>query len=329
MGSTSWSDEFYTQKVQMRATKGITASNSYTTQVRNTTPPEKVKVHKNLNPYGVTMRESRDSDAHPNSNAIAVIFDVTGSMEQVPVVLQKKLNGLMALLLKNNWIDDPQIMCAAVGDANSDRVPLQIGQFESGVEIDNDLDAIYLEGRGGAQRHETYELAAYFLARHTSIDCYEKRGKKGYVIFIGDEMPYEELKPHQINNIIGDEVKEVITTAQVFEELKEKYNVICLMPTGTQYENNQEHKKEWQKYLGHENVMTLEDPNAVCEAIALYIGMSEGRTDIHGGANALSDAGMNKKSVSAATTALSTYNGKSLTKTNLPKTKDNLSIMSL
>lgn len=31
---------------------------------------------------------------------------------------------------------------------------------------------------------ESYELAAYFLARHTATDAWEKRGQRGYVFII-------------------------------------------------------------------------------------------------------------------------------------------------
>lgn len=44
---------------------------------------------------------------------------------------------------------------------------------------------------------ESYELAMYFMARHTSIDCYEKRGKRGYLFMIGDELAYPKVKRHE------------------------------------------------------------------------------------------------------------------------------------
>jgi hypothetical protein len=54
--------------------------------------------HPALDPYGVAVRESRDSDEHPQSLAIAVLFDVTGSMGGLPRTLQAKLPQLLGLL---------------------------------------------------------------------------------------------------------------------------------------------------------------------------------------------------------------------------------------
>src|SRR5438128_948260 len=52
-------------------------------------------VHPKMDPRGVRVRESRDSDAHPESHAVVVLFDVTGSMHRVPRVLQAHLPKLM------------------------------------------------------------------------------------------------------------------------------------------------------------------------------------------------------------------------------------------
>jgi hypothetical protein len=79
-------------------------------------------------------------------------------------------------------------MFGAIGDATCDRAPLQVGQFESDNRMDDDLSRILLEGGGGGQKTESYELAMYFMARHTAADCYEKRGKRGYLFIIGDEL---------------------------------------------------------------------------------------------------------------------------------------------
>src|SRR5439155_8956225 len=127
----------------------------------------------------VTVRESRDSAEHPDSLAIAVLFDVTGSMGLVPRALQAKLPQLLGLLLRNGYATDPQIMFGAIRDATCHRAPLQIGQFESDNRMDDDLGRICIERGGGGQMTESYELALYFMARHTAIDCHDRRGRRG------------------------------------------------------------------------------------------------------------------------------------------------------
>ena len=82
-------------------------------------------------------------------------------------MLQRKLPQLLGLLLRKGYADDPQIMFGAIGDATCDRAPLQVGQFESDNRMDDDLGRILLEGGGGGQKTESYELAMYFMARHT------------------------------------------------------------------------------------------------------------------------------------------------------------------
>ena len=147
-----------------------------------------------MDPRDVRVRESRDSDAHPESHAVAVLFDVTGSMQGVPRILQANLPKLMGLLIRKGYLDHPQILIGAIGDATCDAAPLQVGQFESGIEIEEDLGKLYLEGGGGGHITESYELAMYFMARHTAIDCFEKRGRRGYLFVIGDEIPYPQVK---------------------------------------------------------------------------------------------------------------------------------------
>ena len=176
MGSGSWSTNVYDEHNRYKAAAGKSTfdySDTLHHSGRSTW-----HVHATLNPHGVGSRESRDSAEHPASTAIAVMFDVTGSMGEVPVTLQKKLPELLGLLLRKGYVPDPQILFGAIGDATCDSVPLQVGQFESDNRMDENLENIFLEGGGGGQRTESYELAMYFIARHTDIDCWNKRGQQ-------------------------------------------------------------------------------------------------------------------------------------------------------
>src|SRR5262249_14384559 len=177
-------------------------------------------VHPKMNPRGVKVRESRDSAAHPESHAVAVLFDVTGSMQSVPRVLQAHLPQLMGLLIRKGYLDHPQILTGAIGDATGDAARLQVGQFESGIEIEEDLGRLSLEGGGGGHITESYELALYFMARHTAMDCYEKRNRRGYLFVIGDEIPYPKVKRQEVRAFIDDGLQTSLPVEEVVAELQ-------------------------------------------------------------------------------------------------------------
>lgn len=301
MGGSSWSDDFYTDRNASKARAGIPTF-AYDADVKAKAPADR-KVHDKLDPRGVT-RESRDSAAHPNSLAIGVMFDVTGSMGGVPVVLQKKLPQLMSLLLRKGYVADPQVMMGAVGDARSDRASLQVGQFESGVEMDEDLERLFIEGGGGGTNQESYQNALYFFARHTSIDCFEKRGIKGYLFLIGDERAYDFVYSSEVKTIVGDSLQADIPLAEIVREVREKYHVFFVIPSGTSHGGQRWLKDYWDDLLGSENVIMLNDPAAVCESIALAIGLCEGTVDLSDGASHLRDAGAGAAVINSVTSAL-------------------------
>jgi hypothetical protein len=211
----------------------------------------------------------------------------------------------MNLLIRKGYVEHPQIMFGAVGDATCDRAPLQVGQFESGIEMEDDLGRFFLEGGGGGQNTESYELAAYFLARHTAIDCFGKRGEKGYAFIIGDEKYYPAVKPREVETIIGDALEAPIPTRQIFAELQKKYEVFCLIPSGASNGGNADIRRAWQEILG-QNVLTLDNPDAVCETIALSIGLCEGKTDLAAGTRDLRDMGASPSVARTVSTALAT-----------------------
>src|SRR6516165_5814987 len=204
MGTTRWSDDHYRDRARLRA---LTGKDAFEHDHAIRIGAAKRAVHQKMNPRGVKVRESRDSDAHPESHAVGVLFDVTGSMQTVPRILQENLPRLMGLLIRKGYLEHPQILIGAIGDATCDAAPLQVGQFESGIEIEGDLGKLFLEGGGGGHITESYELALYFMARHTALDCFAKRGQRGYLFVIGDEAPYPKVKRHEMARHIGDHLQ--------------------------------------------------------------------------------------------------------------------------
>ena len=167
MGYARWSSDAYAHLRASYATKS--GDDIFTNNRSRTIAPE-------MNPYGLSFRESRDSEAHPNSLAISVFLDVTGSMGRIPEQLIRHKLGSLMDTLTGHGVDSPQILFSAIGDHLSDSAPLQVGQFESGTqELSACLSSIFIERGGGGQNMESYLLAWLVGGRHTSIDCFEKR----------------------------------------------------------------------------------------------------------------------------------------------------------
>ena len=291
MGNSNWSTDAYHARQAYNSSVG-SSSFGYTDDVLSSAPRNTWKTHPSLNPKGVGVRESRDSDEHPNSLAISVLFDVTGSMGRVPRILQTKLPDLFGLLLRKGYVEDPQILFGGIGDATCDRAPIQIGQFESGNELEDDLGNILLEGGGGGQATESYELAMYFMARHTSMDCLEKRGRRGYLFIIGDEMAYAAVKGREVRDVIGDDVPGNIPFPRILAELQRSFEVFFIMPTGSHYYNDTRVRGFWDTHLG-QNVIYLDDIEAVSETIAVTVGLAEEAIDLEEGLSDLAEAGSN------------------------------------
>lgn len=282
MGSGIWSTDVYAAAASYRAASGASAF-AYSDSGART-------VHRDLDPHGVTARESRDSGEHPDTLAVAVLFDVTGSMRGVPRTLQSRLPDLLGLLLRKGYATDPQILFGSIGDATCDRAPLQIGQFESDNRMDDDLGKILLEGGGGGQMTESYELAMYFMARHTSLDCFEKRGRRGYLFIIGDELPYPKVKRREVRQVIGDDLRQDIPTGEIVTELTRMYDVYYILPAGAGHAGDGQVLAAWRELLG-QNVIELDDLDAVCETIALTVGLGEDAIDLDEGLSDLDELG--------------------------------------
>lgn len=315
MGSGTWDSSTYTSNASTRAAAGQSTFH-YSSQVRSGAVA--AKAHDLLDPLtkagdaspfaGKVMREVTISDEHPNPTAVAIMLDVTASNGEAAIAVHAKLPQLFGLLQRKGFIEDPQILIGAIGDANKyDRVPLQVGQFESDNRIDAMVEAMHLEMGGGGGGNETYELGAYYLARHTYLEPWHKQGRKGYAIFIGDEKPYDSISKANIATYTGDTLEADVTTAQAFEELKEQYEPFFLFQKQGSY-SEEAVLPTWRALIG-ENALTLEDPNNVCEFIAGLLLSREGGLDLDEIADELADAGFDAAAIQSASKTLALVGG--------------------
>ncbi len=284
MGGGVWDSGAYTAATSARRASGIDDFD-YDHKVKSGAAKG---VHASLDPLGIKnpdpvkylfpVRESRDSAEHPDSIPIAMIFDVTGSMRSIPMVLQKKLASLMDVIIDKAGLRDPQILVGAVGDSTCDRYPLQVGQFESDNTFDEQLRNIILEGGGGGQSMESYALAYRFAADHTATDAFEKRGKKGYLFTMGDEMPWPTVTAGDVARLFGVEASEDETVESLIARASERWEIFHLFSLDGSYRDDTRVHNRWRELLG-ERVVMVEDSSLVCEIIAGIVHMLESSYD--------------------------------------------------
>lgn len=214
-----------------------------------------------MNPFNVKIRESRDSEEHPNTVPIILSLDVTGSMGSIPHLLIKEgLPNIMGKIIQKGILD-PQLLFLAIGDHECDSSPLQVGQFESSDELlDKWLTNVFIEEGGGGNEGESYLLAWYFAAFHTTIDSFEKRNKKGFLFTIGDEPTLKEIPASSLKQIMGTGQYENYSSSFLLDKAKEKYNVYHLHLKQGLNGRRQKIIDGWKQTIG-DNLIIIESDN--------------------------------------------------------------------
>ena len=183
------------------------------------------EVHPDLNPLG-TSREC------VQATPIVVAFDVTRSRGNDAKIVYEKMPMLMGQINMRAYVPEPALSFAAIGDATVDQAPLQVGQFEADNRLDAVLEKMWLEEGGGGTGQETYELAAYYYARHTKLHSLAS-GRKGYLFFVGDEGFYPKVAREHVQRFVGDALPADLDSREVFRELQERFDVFLIYPRAT------------------------------------------------------------------------------------------------
>jgi hypothetical protein len=250
------------------STSGKTTEEIYTSRGMN----------KLLDPKGVSIRESVDSDEHPNSTPIIIALDVTGSMGILAdTIARTGLGVLFNSILDRKPVPDPHIMFMAVGDANFDTAPLQVSQFEADDCIIEQLTQIFIEHGGGGNHFESYNLPWYFAANHTVHDSLIKRGKRGYLFTVGDEEAPEDLTKAQIEHFIGDTLQTEMSTKEMLDDALRMYDVHHIIIEEGYHASRalKTVQLSWRELLG-QKVISLSDHQVLAETIVSTIEIAEG-----------------------------------------------------
>ena len=179
-------------------------------------------IDEQMKPYNV-MRECCNTDEHPNTIPVILALDVTGSMGNACKETAEALGTIMSDLYAK--FKDVQIMVMGIGDMAYDRAPIQISQFESDVRIAEWLDKVWIEFGGGGNSYESYSAAWYMGLYHTKLDAYDKQGRKGIIITMGDEPLNPYLSHRAIADFIGDSLQVDVKTRELYADACKKFDI--------------------------------------------------------------------------------------------------------
>ena len=224
-----------------------------------------------FDPKFIQVREARDSQDHPESTPIIIGLDVTGSMGYLSQkVATEALNETMMKLYSTNVVKDPALMFAAYGDYNDDS-PLQVTQFESDIRVaEQRLDRWLADGGAG---QVTLSLLWYFAAKHTSLDSYEKRHKKGFLFIIGDTASCRDQNLLPLYpRVFGEDVQMSVT--DILHEAQKKFEVFHLFLA----DSDSRPQSIVERLPGHTMLIAPGEIDAIPEILISVMQMVEGKS---------------------------------------------------
>lgn len=181
------------------------------------------RIDESLDPKKFSIRECCNSDEHPNTIPVILALDVTGSMGEAC----SEVASALGVIIKNLYekFADIEFCVMGIGDLAYDDAPIQMSQFESDIRIAESLDKIYMEHGGGGNEYESYTAAWYMGLKHTKLDCFEKQGRKGIIITMGDEPLNPYLPYKKLNQAINGTEQKDVKTNDLYSQVCEKYDV--------------------------------------------------------------------------------------------------------
>lgn len=182
-----------------------------------------VKIDPLLDPRKFKVRECCNNDEHPNTIPVILALDVTGSMGDAC----KETAAALGTIITNLYgkYKDVEICVMGIGDLAYDDAPIQMSQYESDVRIAESLDKVYIEFGGGGNKYESYTAAWYMGLYRTKLDCYDKQGRKGIIITMGDEPLNPYLPFEKLNDAAGCTEQGDVETDALYDAASKKFDI--------------------------------------------------------------------------------------------------------
>jgi hypothetical protein len=193
---------------------------------------------------------------------LVILIDVTGSMGDWPATMFSKL-PYMDNECKEYLGEDMEISFAAVGDVNSDQYPIQIRPFAKGRDMEQQLQELVIEGNGGGQARESYEVTALYYAHNAEMP----NAVRPIMIIIGDEGFYSTISAAHAK-LANVKMASAVETVDVFEDLSRKFSIYLIRKPYSHYSGDDDHiQRQWEELLGKEHVAILPAADRVVDVI--------------------------------------------------------------
>lgn len=207
---------------------------------------------------------------------LSIVFDVTGSMGNWASLIRGKFPYLEHEC-KEYLGNDMEINFAAVGDAYADEYPIQVRPFGRGKALWEELPKLIIEGGGGSQSRESYELMCLYYSRNVELpNC-----KNPILILIGDEAFHPTvLRKHA--KLVNISLESDMGAEEIFDEVTQKYSVYLIRKPYTSRSGDLKeadiHKK-WEDILGGERIGILNTPESVVDLIFGILAKEKNRIE--------------------------------------------------
>jgi len=228
-------------------------------------------------------------------NPIVVALDGTGSMGDSAKIMFDKMPMFWGQIEQKGYLTDPALSFAIVGDQYCDEAPLQITPFEKGLPIDDWLKKLWLEGGGGGQTMESYDLAAQFYLDRCDLD----EPEQAFFFFIGDEDYYRTLDDQP--------------TEPIFKALMEKFEVFFIHWRYDFGSTDKRIVKSWKDLMG-ERLIVLKEDKAIVDVMLGIISMMTGVRNLDSYAKEMEERGQSNERIDTVTEAIKDFDKKSETK---------------
>jgi len=227
-------------------------------------------------------------------------------------IIYDKMPMLYGQIMMQKYLDDPSVSFCAIGDALKDKSPLQVSSFAKGKEIDTVLPKIFLEGGGGHNQKESYELAAYFYDNF----CLLESDVMPFMFITGDEGFFPSLEKSTITSFLGsvEGLEKTQNSSKIFWELQKKFNLFLLKKEYSDPDDELEIYTQWAAAIGKERILTIKKPKSCVDTILGAIAITSGKRDLDGYMNDLRERDQNEERMKEVYEALKLYDTKVKTK---------------